>query len=111
MATVDSAADDDRYQAVYDSAEFQDLRRRSNTFIGWTAAVFYGWWLLVIALAAFVPSFFATSIGGPMNVGLVAVMISFALVVAVSALSLRHARTQLDPLSDRIRADVEGDLR
>ena len=111
MATVDSAADGDRYQAVYDSAEFKDLRRRSNRFIGWTAAAFYGWWLLVIMLAAFVPGFFATSIGGPMNIGLVVLMISFALVLAVSTLSLRHARTQLDPLSDRIRADAEGDLR
>jgi uncharacterized membrane protein (DUF485 family) len=111
MATVDSAADADRYQAVYDSSEFKDLRRRSNRFIGWTAAIFYGWWLLVIFLGAFAPDVFRTKITGPMNVGLVVLMVSFALVLAVSAVSLRHARTQLDPLSDRIRADVEGDLR
>ena len=111
MGTVDSAADGDRYQAVYDRAEFKDLRRRSNRFIGLTAAIFYGWWLVVIFTGAFAPDVFRTSLGGPMNVGLVVLMVSFALVLAVSAVSLRHARTQLDPLSDKIRADVEGDLR
>lgn len=111
MGTVDSAADGDRYLAVYESAEFKVLRRRSNTFIAWTAALFYAWWLAVIMLAAFVPDFFRTGIGGPMNVGLLFVLLSFALVVVVSAVSLRFARTRLDPLAEQIRAGVEGDLR
>lgn len=111
MGTVDSAAEGDRYIAVYDSAQFKVLRRKSNVFIAWTAAIFYGWWMLVIFFAAFVPDFFRNGLVGPINVGLLFVMLSFALVVVVSAVSLRHARTQLDPLSDQIRADVEGDHR
>jgi uncharacterized membrane protein (DUF485 family) len=111
MGTVNPAADGDRYLAVYDSAQFTALRRRSNTFIAWTGFIFYGWWLLVILLAAFVPEFFRKGLGGPMNVGLLFVLLSFALVTAVTTLCLRFARTRLDPLSEQIRADVEGDLR
>lgn len=107
MGAVDSAPDD-RYTAVYDSARFTALRRKSDSFIGWTAAAFYGWWLITIGLAAFVPDFFRTSIGGPLNVGLLFVLISFALVMVVSTMALRYARTQLDPLADEVRADVEG---
>lgn len=111
MGTKDSAADGDPYVAVYESARFKDLRRRSNAFIGWTSAVFYGWWFLVIVLAAFVPDFLRKGLGGPMNVGLLLVLLSLVLVVTVSAVYLRFARTRLDPLSAQIRADLEGDLR
>jgi uncharacterized membrane protein (DUF485 family) len=111
MGTVDSAADGDRYVAVYGSAQFKALQRRSNTFIVWASATFYGWWFLVILLAAFVPDFFRQGLGGPMNVGLLFVFLSLNLVVAVSVVYLRFARNRLDPLSERIRADLEGDPR
>jgi uncharacterized membrane protein (DUF485 family) len=67
--------------------------------------------LLVILLAAFAPGFFRTGLGGPMNVGLLVVALSQGLVVAVSVVYLRFARTRLDPASEQIRADLEGDLR
>jgi uncharacterized membrane protein (DUF485 family) len=111
MSTMDSAAKGDRYTAVYDSAQFKVLRRRSNTFLAWSSVTFYGWWLLVIMLAAFVPSFFRVRIGGPINIGLVVVFLSLHLVVAISVVYLRFARTRLDPLSEQIRVDLEGDLR
>lgn len=111
MGTVDSAAEGDRYIAVYESAQFKVLRRKSNVFIAVTAAAFYGWWMVVIFLAAFVPDFLRNGLVGPINVGLLFVLVSFALVVVVSTVSLRYARTHLDPISDRIRADVEGDPR
>lgn len=111
MGTMDSAAAGDRYVAVYDSAQFKALRSRSNTFIAWASVIFYGWWLLVIFLAAFVPDFFRKGLGGPVNVGLLFVFLSLNLVTAVSVVYLRFARTRLDPLSEQIRADLEGDLR
>ena len=111
MGTMDSAAAGDRYVAAFDSAQFKVLRRRSNTFIAWASAIFYGWWFLVILLAAFVPDVLRTGLGGPMNVGLLFIFLSFALVVAVTVAYLRYARTRLDPLSEQIRADLEGSLR
>jgi|GraSoiStandDraft_40_1057318.scaffolds.fasta_scaffold619926_1 uncharacterized membrane protein (DUF485 family) len=111
MGTMDSAVAGDRYVAEYDSARFKVLRQRSNRFLVWASVIFYGWWLLVIFLAAFVPAFFRQGLGGPMNVGLLFVLVSQTLVVAVAVVYLRFARTRLDPLSEEIRADLEGDLR
>jgi uncharacterized membrane protein (DUF485 family) len=111
MGAMDSAAASDRYVAAYESTQFKALRRQSNTFIAWASVIFYGWWLLVILLAAFVPDFFRQGLGGPLNVGLLFVFVSLNLVVAISTLYLRFARTRLDPLSEQIRADLEGDLR
>jgi uncharacterized membrane protein (DUF485 family) len=111
LGTMDLTADADRYVAVYDSAQFKALRRRSNTFIAWASVIFYGWWFIVILLAAFAPGFFRKGLGGPMNVGLLFVSLSMGLVVAICAVYLRLARTRLDPLSERIRADLEGELR
>jgi uncharacterized membrane protein (DUF485 family) len=111
MGTIESVVDGDRYTAVYDSAQFKVLRRRSNIILAWAGVTFYGWWLLVILLAAFVPSFLRVRISGPINVGLLLVFVSLNLVVLVSVVYLRLARTRLDPLSEQIRADLEGDLR
>ncbi|SCL41864.1 Uncharacterized membrane protein, DUF485 family [Micromonospora pallida] len=111
MGTMDSAANGDRYVAVYESAQFKTLRRRSNSFIVWASVVFYGWWFVGISLAAFVPDFFRTGLGGPMNVGLLFILLSLLLVVAIAVSYLRFARERLDPLSEQIRADLEGDLR
>lgn len=111
MGTINAPADGDRYAAVHDSAQFKALRRQSNAFILWASVVFFGWWFLGCALATFVPDFFRQGVGGPMNVGLLFVLLSFAFVVTISAVYLRLARTRLDPLSEQIRVDLEGDLR
>jgi uncharacterized membrane protein (DUF485 family) len=111
MGTTDPTADGNRYIALHDSPRFRTLRRQSNSFIGWASVLFYGWWFLVILLAAFAPDFYRKEIIGPINVGLLFVFVSLNLVVAVSSAYMRFARERLDPLSERLRADLEGDLR
>ncbi|PJE95966.1 DUF485 domain-containing protein [Streptomyces carminius] len=111
MGTIDPTAEGDRYVALHESPRFRALRRQSNTFTAWTGGVFYGWWFLVILLAAFAPDFFREKLIGPMNVGLLFVFLSLNLVVVVSSAYLRFARTRLDPLTERVRADLEGELR
>ncbi|CAL9375432.1 hypothetical protein SUDANB176_00953 [Streptomyces sp. enrichment culture] len=111
MGTIDQTADGDRYVTLHNSPEFRALRRQSNTFTAWASVVFYGWWFLVILLAAFVPDFFREGLVGPVNVGLLFVFLSLNLVVVVSSVYLRFARTRLDPISERVKADLEGDPR
>ncbi|WP_116072902.1 DUF485 domain-containing protein [Asanoa ferruginea] len=111
MDTGDSASADDQYSAVYDSAEFQALQRRSNGFIVWVSVLFYGWWFVGISLAAFVPGVFRQGIGGPLNVGMLFLVLSFVLVAAVSLAYMRFASKRLDPAGEAIRMDLEGGLR
>jgi uncharacterized membrane protein (DUF485 family) len=111
MGTTDSASAGDRYVAAYNSAQFTTLRRRSNTFIIGASVIFYGWWFVGIVLAAFAPDVFRTELGGPFNVGQLFIFLSFVLVVAVSWAYMRYASTRLDPVSEQIRADLEGGLR
>ncbi|MEU5524420.1 DUF485 domain-containing protein [Streptomyces sp. NPDC047860] len=111
MGTFDQTADGDRYVSLHNSPEFRELRRQSQTFTAWVSGIFYGWWFLVILLAAFAPGFYRQDLIGPINVGLLFVFVSFNLVVVVSSASMRFARTRLDPLGERVRADLEGDLR
>lgn len=111
MGPTDSAAARERYVAAYESTQFQALRRRSNTFIVWASVIFYGWWFAGVVLAAFAPDVFRTGLGGPMNVGLLFVILSFALVAVVAVTYMRFAKSRLDPVSEQIRADLEGGLR
>lgn len=110
MGTMNSAVGGDRYTAVHDSAQFDALRRRSNALTLWTTVTFFGFWFLTISLAAFARSFFNHGFIGPLNVGLLFVLLSSASVVVTTAVYLRLARTRLDPLSEQIRAGLEGDL-
>ena len=43
--------------------------------------------------------------------GLLAVFLSLNMVSVLTGLYVRYARTRLDPLSEQIRADMEGGLR
>jgi len=108
---VGTVASDNRYVQAYHSAPFITLRRRSTRFTVWASAIFFGWWLVGILLAAFAPDVFRTELVGPLNVGLVFIQLSLMFVVAMSVVYLRFARTQLDPLSEQIRAELEGDPR
>ncbi|MEV5932967.1 DUF485 domain-containing protein [Streptomyces sp. NPDC052079] len=47
------------------SPEFRELRRQSQTFTAWVSGIFYGWWFLVILLAAFAPGFYRQDLVGP----------------------------------------------
>jgi uncharacterized membrane protein (DUF485 family) len=111
MSMASSLSGGDRYVAAYDSARFKDLRRQAKTFILWASVVFTGWWLVAIVLGAFAPEFYRQKITENVNVGLLFVLVAFALVLVIAPMYLRYARTRLDPLAEEIRADLEGDSR
>jgi uncharacterized membrane protein (DUF485 family) len=111
MGTTSSLSQADRYVAVHDSARFQTLRRKAHTFTAWASVIFTGWWFLMILLAAYTPGFFRQEVPGNLNVGLFLLLLTFAMVIAITGWYLRYARTVLDPVADVIRADVEGGAR
>ncbi|WBB50426.1 DUF485 domain-containing protein [Verrucosispora sp. WMMA2044] len=111
MAKRNSPSNSDRYSAVHDSAQFTVLRRNAQTFTLRACVAFTGWWFLAILLGAYAPGFYRRTIVGSFNVGLLFVLVTFALVLAITVAYLKYARTRLDPLADEIRAEFEGNLR
>jgi uncharacterized membrane protein (DUF485 family) len=111
MGTTSSLSEADRYVAVHDSARFQTLRRHAQQFTAWASVIFTGWWFLMIALAAYTPEFFRQSLPGNLNVGLLLVLLTFAMVVVITLMYLRYAATVLDPIAVDVRDDMEGELR
>jgi uncharacterized membrane protein (DUF485 family) len=111
MNTTSPPSDGDRYLAVHDSAQFVALHQRWRTFVLRASASFLGWWFLVIVLGAFAPDLFRTKVAGDLNVGVLFALGSFAAVLVITPIYLRYARTQLDPAIEKIRTELEGDVR
>ncbi|WP_344975787.1 DUF485 domain-containing protein [Salinactinospora qingdaonensis] len=93
---------------VQASPEFQELRRRLRTFVFPMTAIFLGWYLLYVLVAAYAHDFMAIKLVGNINVGLVFGLLQFVSTFVITALYVRFAGRRLDPLGDKIRNEVEG---
>lgn len=95
------------YLAVQKSPEFQDLRRR---YRGWVIPVTVAallWYLAYVLVAAYAPTFMATSVWGNINLGLVLGLLQFVTTFIVTGLYIRYAQKVLDPASTLIREKME----
>jgi uncharacterized membrane protein (DUF485 family) len=100
-----------RYVAMQQSPEFQDLRRRYRGWVLPVAAVSLVWYFAYVALAAYASGFMGRAVYGNINIGLVMGLLQFVSTFAVTALYVRHADHVLDPASSRLRRQFEdGDL-
>ena len=97
-----------QYLAVQRSAEFQQLRQR---YRGWVLPVTAGaliWYFAYVILAAYAPHFMGQKVVGNINVGLILGLLQFVSTFAITALYIRHADRELDPVSSRIRDEMEA---
>jgi len=100
------------YEAVQNSREFRQLRRRFRRFAVPTVIGFLTWYFLYVALAAFFPDLMGTPVLGRINLGLCLGLGQFVSTFAVTAAYLRWSRVRLDPMVDRLRDRLEqGGLR
>ena len=100
------------YEAVQNSLEFRQVRRRFQRFAVPTVIGFLAWYFLYVALAAFAPDFMATPVFGLVNVGLCLGLLQFVSTFLVTTGYLVWAATRLDPMADRLRDRLEqGGLR
>ena len=93
------------------SAEFAALRTRLRSFVFPMAAFFLTWYFSYVLLAAFAPRFMATKVIGNINVGLIFGLLQFASTFAITTVYVRFANRKLDPISSRIRDQIEGGTR
>jgi uncharacterized membrane protein (DUF485 family) len=103
------------YQRFQGSTEFQELRRRFRRFAFPMTAAFLAWYLLYVVLSGWARDFMGTQVVGFINVALVFGLLQFVSTFLIAWLYARHAERSLDPLADRVRAEIEaetaGDVR
>lgn len=94
---------------VHGSAEFQELRRRLRTFVFPMTALFLLWYLLYVVMADFAHEFMSIKVFGNINIGLIFGLLQFVSTFVITGLYVRYANRKLDPIADKIRADIEGE--
>lgn len=95
------------FAAIQDSEEFQQLRTRLRRFVFPVTALFLGWYLSYVLLAAYARSFMSAQLVGEINVGMLLGFLQFVSTGAITIWYVRFARRRLDPVSDRIRDRID----
>ncbi|HEY0639026.1 MAG TPA: DUF485 domain-containing protein [Pseudonocardiaceae bacterium] len=92
------------YLAVQRSPEFAVLRRRLRRFVFPMSAVFLGWYLAYVLLAAYAHELMSRRLAGEITVGLALGVGQFASTVLIMLAYVRYARTRIDPQVALVRA-------
>ncbi|NES16356.1 MULTISPECIES: DUF485 domain-containing protein [Micromonospora] len=103
-APAESAAE--RYLAVQRSDEFAGLRRTLRGFIFPMTVAFFLWYALYVILSAYARGFMGTKLFGNINVALVFGLLQFVSTFVIAWLYARFADRRIDPVADRIRAEI-----
>jgi uncharacterized membrane protein (DUF485 family) len=100
--------DAETYERVQNSAEFAGLRKALRSFVFPTTAAFLVWYGLYVVLSAYARDFMSTKVVGHINVALIFGLLQFVSTFLIAWLYARYASRKLDPVADRIRAEMEG---
>jgi uncharacterized membrane protein (DUF485 family) len=96
----------ERYQAVQQSAEFGELRRRLRSFVFPATVAFFLWYALYVLLSAYARGFMGVKLFGNVNVALILGLLQFVSTFLLAWYYSRYAAQKLDPLADKIRAEL-----
>ncbi|MDH2424053.1 DUF485 domain-containing protein [Sphaerisporangium sp. TRM90804] len=96
------------YEQVQASSEFQELRKRYRNWAFPVTVAFLAWYLLYVVLSGWARDFMGTKLFGNINVALIFGLLQFVSTFLIAWLYSRHAAKRLDPLSDKIRGEMEG---
>lgn len=107
-ADAPGPTDADRFLAVARSAEFAGLRKALRGFVFPMTVAFFLWYALYVILSAYARGFMDQVLFGHINVALVFGLLQFGSTFLIAWLYARYADRKLDPVADRIRADLAG---
>jgi uncharacterized membrane protein (DUF485 family) len=100
------------WERIQGSPEFTDLRRRLRVFVFPMTALFLLWYLLYVLLADYAHGFMSTKLFGNITVGLVFGLLQFVSTFLIAWAYSRFADRKVDPVADKIRAELdEGTAR
>ena len=98
---------DPDWATIQESAEFTQLRKRLRNFVFPMTVAFLAWYLLYVLLSDYAHDFMSTKVIGNINVGLIFGLLQFVSTFLITSLYVRHANRKLDPIAEKIRADIE----
>jgi uncharacterized membrane protein (DUF485 family) len=108
---VPSTTSAERYLEIQRSDEFAGLRKSLRGFVFPMTAAFFLWYALYVLLSAYARDFMAIKIVGHINVALLLGLLQFVSTFVIAWLYSRYADKNLDPVADRIRAELDGDVK
>jgi uncharacterized membrane protein (DUF485 family) len=94
------------FAAIRSGAEFGVLRRRLRRFIFPMSALFMGWYMTFVLLAAYAHNFMATPVLGLINVGMLLGLSQFVTTVLIMLIYCRYAGRKLDPALEAVHASA-----
>ena len=95
------------FTAVQSSPEFTALRKTLRGFIFPMTVAFFVWYALYVVLSAYARGFMSTKLFGNINVALVFGLLQFVTTFLIAWLYARFASRRLDPVAERIKAEIE----
>lgn len=95
------------YVAVEESAPFQELKRKHRSFVWPLTVVFIVWYFVYVLLSSFATDFMSQRVSGDITVGLLFGLGQFVSTFAITMGYVWYANHKLDPLSSRMRDDLE----
>lgn len=104
-ASADAALID--YEQVQRSPEFQQLRRSHRRFVFPLAIFFLSWYFAYVLVAAYAPGFYAISVIGNVNLGILLGLGQFVTTFVITSVYVAYANRRLDPAGQRIRESLE----
>lgn len=106
---VPDSTTSEKYLAVQQSDEFAQLRKTLRGFIFPMTVAFFLWYALYVLLSAYARGFMGTKLIGNINVALVLGLLQFVTTFLIAWLYARFAATKVDPIADKIRAELEAE--
>ncbi|MGQ0574408.1 MAG: DUF485 domain-containing protein [Pseudonocardia sp.] len=99
---------EEEWSAMQASPEFVELRKRLRNFVFPVTAAFLGWYAAYVLLATYAPEFMSIRVLGNINLGLLMGLAQFVTTFGITAWYVRFADRRLDPLSAKLRDELEA---
>ena len=99
----------EQYVEVQQSEDFSLLRRSFRGFAIPMTIAFLVWYFAYVLLSTYAEGLMATPLLGNLNLGIVLGLSQFVMTFLITWLYIRHANKSLDPISARLRDQLEGD--
>ncbi|MCA2212645.1 DUF485 domain-containing protein [Jidongwangia harbinensis] len=108
---VPNSTSTEKYLAVQNSEEFARLRKTLRGFIFPMTVAFFLWYALYVLLSAYARDFMGAKIVGNINVALVLGLLQFVTTFLIAWYYARFAASKVDPLADKIGAELKEDAK